>query len=153
MTEAFMKKPRPDRHAPQAADGHDFRRFFARFAHAAAHASGTPTAFLLAAISIVLWAATGPLFGYSDTWQLVVNTTTTIITFLMVFLIQNTQNRDSIALQVKLDELIIAMKGAKNSIAGVEELSEDELERLHKDLLGRAQAARDALHVRRSTKR
>jgi len=150
-----MKKlaPRQDNHVPQTAVGSDFKRFFARFAHTAAHASGTPAAFLLATASIILWAATGPLFGYSDTWQLVVNTATTIITFLMVFLIQNTQNRDSIALQVKLDELIIAMKGAKNSIAGVEELSEDELERLHKDLLARVQAANDALNVRRGRKR
>jgi len=150
-----MKKlaPRKDKHVPQSAEGHNFKRFFARFAHTAARASGTPAAFLLAAASIILWAATGPLFGYSDTWQLVVNTATTIITFLMVFLIQNTQNRDSIALQVKLDELIIAMKGAKNSIAGVEELSEEELERLHKDLLSRAQAAGDALNVRRGGKR
>jgi low affinity Fe/Cu permease len=115
--------------------------------------SGTPAAFLLATASIILWAAVGPLFGYSDTWQLVINTATTVITFLMVFLIQNTQNRDSIALQVKLSELIIAMKGAENSFAGVEELSEDELERLHKDLLARAQAANDVLKVRRDRKR
>jgi low affinity Fe/Cu permease len=155
VTEAFMKKlaPRPDTHAPQTADGYDFNRLFARFAHTAAHATGTPAAFLLATVSIVLWGATGPLFGFSDTWQLVINTATTIVTFLMVFLIQNTQNRDSIALQVKLDELIIAMKGAKNSIAGVEELSEAELERLHKDLLAHAQTANDALNVRRGKKR
>jgi low affinity Fe/Cu permease len=153
MTEAFMKKPRPDRHTHETADGRDFNRFFARFAHTAAHVSGTPAAFLLATASIILWAAVGPLFGYSDTWQLVINTATTVITFLMVFLIQNTQNRDSIALQVKLSELIIAMKGAENSFAGVEELSEDELERLHKDLLARAQAANDVLKVRRDRKR
>src|SRR5215510_5053546 len=153
MTEALMKKPHPDKHAPPTTDGYDFNRVFARFAHTAAHATGTPAAFLLATVSIILWAATGPLFGFSDTWQLVVNTATTIITFLMVFLIQNTQNRDSIALQVKLGELIIAMKGAKNSIAGVEELSEAELERLHKDLLARVQAANDALNVRRGRKR
>jgi low affinity Fe/Cu permease len=125
MTRAHTKKPAltPDGHAPHNTGGHALTRFFSRFAHTAAHAAGSPTAFLLATISLVLWAATGPLFGYSDTWQLIINTATTIITFLMVFLIQNTQNRDTMALQLKLGELIIAMKGAENSIAGVEELS------------------------------
>src|SRR5215510_6678719 len=152
MTEALMKKPHPDKHAPPTTDGYDFNRFFAQFAQTAAHATGTPAAFLLATVSVILWAATGPLFGFSDTWQLVINTATTIITFLMVFLIQNTQNRDSMALQVKLGELIIAMKGAENSFAGVEELSEEELEQLHKDLLTRAQATSNALQDRRGRK-
>ena len=127
--------------------------WFARFAQKVSHVTGRPNAFILAVAAIVAWGVTGPFFGFSDTWQLVINTATTIVTFLMVFLIQNTQNRDSIALQVKLDELIIAMKGAKNSIAGVEELSEAELERLHKDLLARAQTANDALNVHRGKKR
>jgi len=154
MTKALTKKPAltPNRHDQHTANSHAFHRFFAHFAQTAARAAGTPTAFLLATVSIILWAAMGPLFGYSDTWQLVINTATTIITFLMVFLIQNTQNRDSMALQVKLGELIIAMKGAENSFAAVEELSEDELEGLHKDLLARAQAASDALKVRRGRK-
>jgi len=134
----------------QTASGHVFNKFFSRFSQTAAHATGTPAAFLLATASIILWAATGPVFGYSDTWQLVINTATTIITFLMVFLIQNTQNRDTMALQVKLAELIIAMKGAENRIAAVEELSEDELEQLHKELCERAQVTGDALGDRRS---
>jgi len=116
----------------------------------AARATGSPAAFLIATAFIIVWAATGSAFGYSDTWQLVINTATTIITFLMVFLIQNTQNRDSMALQVKLSELIIAMKGAENRFAAVEELSDEELEQLHQDLSARAQATSDALNVRRS---
>jgi len=135
------------------AQGHVFSRLFSRFAHAAARAAGSPTAFLLATTFIILWAVTGPVFGYSDTWQLVINTATTIITFLMVFLIQNTQNRDSLALQVKVSELIIAMKGAENRMAAVEDLSEDELEQLHKDLCARAEATGDALSTRRDKKK
>src|SRR4051812_28367263 len=94
----------PNRKHPEtsSAQDHGFRRLFSRFAHAAARAAGSPAAFLLATTFIIIWAVTGPLFGFSDTWQLVINTATTIITFLMVFLIQNTQNRDSLALQVKL---------------------------------------------------
>jgi low affinity Fe/Cu permease len=149
-----MKKPdpTPNHRGPRTEAGHAFNRFFSQFAHIAAHATGTPAAFLLAAAFIILWAVLGPAFGFSDTWQLVINTATTIITFLMVFLIQATQNRDTMALQVKLAELIIAMKGAENRIAAVEELSEDELQQLHKDLLARAQAADDALQVRRRKK-
>ena len=152
-----MNKPAltSDRKHPETttAQGHVFSRLFSRFAHAAARAAGSPTAFLLATTFIILWAVTGPAFGYSDTWQLVINTATTIITFLMVFLIQNTQNRDSLALQVKLAELIIAMKGAENRIAAVEELSEEDLEKLHKDLSARAQATSDVLNVRRGKKK
>jgi low affinity Fe/Cu permease len=153
----LMKKPAPtsNRKHPEitSAQGYGFSRLFSRFAHAAARAAGSPAAFLLATTSIIVWAAVGPVFGYSDTWQLVINTATTIITFLMVFLIQNTQNRDSLALQVKLAELIIAMKGAENRIAAVEELSEEDLEKLHKDLSARAQATSDVLNVRRGKKR
>jgi low affinity Fe/Cu permease len=148
-----MKKPALASHQkhPQTANaqGHAFNQFFSRFAHMAARAAGSPAAFLLATASIIIWAVTGPVFGYSDTWQLVINTATTIITFLMVFLIQNTQNRDSLALQVKLAELIIAMKGAENKMATVEDLSEEELEKLHKDLCARAEATSDVLNVRR----
>ena len=92
--------------------------WFTSFAHKTAHLAGKPVTFLLAAATIVVWAVTGPLFGYSDTWQLVINTGTTIVTFLMVFLIQNSQNRDALAFQVKLDELIIKLHGAGNEIAG-----------------------------------
>jgi low affinity Fe/Cu permease len=88
---------------------------------------GRPSTFLLATLIVVIWAITGPIFNYSDTWQLVINTGTTIITFLMVFLIQNTQTRDTLALQLKLDELIIATKGARNSIASIEDASDEEL--------------------------
>jgi low affinity Fe/Cu permease len=93
--------------------------------------SGKPVTFLLAFAIVVVWAATGPLFNYSDTWQLVINTGTTIVTFLMVFLIQATQNRDTLALHVKLSELIIALKGADNRIAGIEDASDEELEAAH----------------------
>src|SRR3954451_17234015 len=135
------------------AQGPVFSRLFSQFAHVAARAAGSPAAFLLATTFIIIWAVTGPAFGYSDTWQLVINTATTIITFLMVFLIQNTQNRDSLALQVKLAELIIAMKGAENRFAAAEDLSDEELEQLHKDLSARAQTTSDFLNVRRGKKR
>jgi low affinity Fe/Cu permease len=101
--------------------------WFTRFAKSASHHAGTPSSFIIAATIIVLWAATGPLFHYSDTWQLVINTGTTIVTFLMVFLIQNTQNRDSSALQIKLDELIKILDKADNSLMDMEELEEEEI--------------------------
>ena len=91
---------------------------------------GSPWAFLVAALIIAVWAVTGPIFHYSDTWQLIINTGTTIVTFLMVFLIQNTQNRDAAAVHLKLDELIRSVKGARNRLVDLEELSEDELEEL-----------------------
>lgn len=94
---------------------------------------GHPLAFALALSSILVWAACGPLFGFSDTWQLVINTSTTIVTFLMVFLIQNTQNRDTKALQLKLDELIRASAKARNKLIDLEDLSDEEMEELHKE--------------------
>ena len=100
---------------------------FSRFAHETARLSGKPSAFLGATAAVLVWAMTGPMFDFSDTWQLIINTSTTIITFLMVFLIQNTQNRDTMALQIKLSELIIAVKGANNRVAAAEDLSEEEL--------------------------
>src|SRR5690242_4986111 len=104
--------------------------FFHRFAHRTSELVGSPWAFALAITTVALWGAVGPRFGYSDTWQLVINTGTTIVTFLVVFLIQNTQNRDAAAVHLKLDELIRAVKGARNRLVDLEELSEDELEEL-----------------------
>lgn len=95
-------------------------------------AVGSPWAFLLALTAIVIWAITGPMFGYSDTWQLVINTATTIITFLMVFIIQNTQNRDTKAVHLKLDELLRGVKGARTSLVNLEALSDEELDALQK---------------------
>jgi low affinity Fe/Cu permease len=126
--------------------------WFSRFAHEAARHSGKPAAFIVAFLAVVIWAATGPLFSYSDTWQLVINTSTTIITFLMVFLIQNTQNRDQLALQVKLSELIIAVQGAENRLATAEDLTEEDLERLHQEFRARAEATLESLEQRRSAK-
>ena len=106
------------------------------FRHAArriAHVIGTPGAFLLAVLAVLVWAASGPLFGFSDTWQLVINTGTTIITFLVVFLIQNTQNRDSKEIHLKLDELIHAVRDARNQMLDVDELPDEELARLERE--------------------
>lgn len=116
--------------------------WFTRFTKASARWTGRPPAFLLAVTLIVVWGLSGPLFGFSDTWQLVVNTTTTIITFLMVFLIQSTQNRDSEAMQVKLDELIRALEGAENSLLDLEELEEADLDKIRDKYEELAKAAR-----------
>ncbi len=119
-------------------------KLFRHFAETTARASGRPLAFLLAAAVIVAWAVSGPLFGFDDTWQLVINTGTTIVTFLMVFLIQNSQNRDSAALQIKLDELIRATT-AHNGLLAVEDLDEDALDRVrdqYRAIAGRRAEAR-----------
>lgn len=116
---------------------------FIRFAKAAAHFTGHPWAFLLAATVVLAWAVTGPIFGFSDTWQLVINTGTTIVTFLMVFLIQNTQNRDAEAVQIKLDELIRAVKGARNSVINIEDLTGAELEELRQKYAVLAERAKE----------
>ncbi len=118
---------------------------FSRFAKWTAHATGRPSSFGIAAMVIAIWIFTGPIFHFSDTWQLVINTGTTIITFLMVFLIQNTQNRDTEALQVKLDELIRVTAGAHNALLDLEELEEDELRRIRSGYGRLAQRAREAL--------
>jgi low affinity Fe/Cu permease len=119
--------------------------FFGRFATWAARAMGHPFAFVLAVLVILGWAVTGPVFGWSDTWQLVINTGTTIVTFLMVFLIQNTQNRESAAVQLKLDELIRTQQGAHNALLDLEELGEAELEQLRLSYEALAQEARSGL--------
>jgi len=119
--------------------------WFTAFAKATSRATGRPIAFALAGTVIVVWVVTGPLFGFSDTWQLVINTGTTIVTFLMVFLIQNTQNRDSEALQVKLDELIRAHDGAHNALLDLEELEDNELERIRMNYSDLAKKARKEL--------
>jgi low affinity Fe/Cu permease len=116
---------------------------FARFAHWTAHAAGHPAAFGLAVLTIAAWLVTGPLFRFSDTWQLVINTGTTGVTFLMVFRIQNTQNRDGAAGQLKLDELLRAVAGAHTALCDLEELTEGDPERLrarYEDLARRARA-------------
>jgi low affinity Fe/Cu permease len=119
--------------------------WFTRFAKWTAYAAGRPAAFALAVGVIFVWAVTGPVFGFSDTWQLVINTGTTIITFLMVFLIQNTQNRDTEALQVKLDELIRVTEGAHTALLDLEELDERQLERIRDKYEELAAKARESL--------
>jgi low affinity Fe/Cu permease len=119
--------------------------WFTRIAKWASRTAGRPGTFAVAVALILLWAITGPIFQFSDTWQLVINTTTTIITFLMVFLIQNTQNRDTEALQIKLDELIRSMETAHTVLLDLEELDEDELSRIRKDYLALAKKAREDL--------
>ena len=121
------------------------RSLFRKCAQGTSHATGRPTAFLSAVGLVVLWALLGPLFHYSTDWQLVINTGTTIVTFLMVFLIQNTQNRDSEAMHLKLDELIRAMEGAHNALLDLEELSDRDLDLIRVDYLALAQSAREAI--------
>jgi low affinity Fe/Cu permease len=126
--------------------------WFTTFAKATAHATGQPSAFTLAALVVVTWAVTGPIFKWSDTWQLVINTGTTIVTFLMVFLIQSTQNRDSEAVQVKLDELLRVTPGAHNVLMNLEELEEHELMRIRAVYVKLAQKAREGVEGGRSDK-
>lgn len=107
-------------------------KYFAKFSQAVSLAVGKPIAFVLALLVVCLWAIAGPIFGYSEVWQLVINTGTTIVTFLMIFVLQNTQNRDSQALQAKLDELILTSKSAENKFIGIENLDERQLRHLRK---------------------
>ncbi|MFP1681567.1 low affinity iron permease family protein [Alloalcanivorax sp. C16-1] len=121
--------------------------WYSGFAKSASHFCGRPRVFVLAVAVILAWIVTGPLFSFSDTWQLVINTGTTIVTFLMVFLIQNTQNRDTEAIQVKLDELIRATKGAHNALLDLEELEEERLDAFKRRYQALAAAARHELET------
>lgn len=118
---------------------------FGRFASRTATAAGHPFLFAIACLTILAWALVGPVFAFGDTWQLVINTATTIVTFLMVFLIQNTQNRDSKATQIKLDEIIRALKGAHNALLDLEELSEEDLQKIRTRYIEIARRAREDL--------
>jgi len=121
------------------------KAWFTRFAKWTAKAAGRPFTFTLAVLIIAAWAISGPLFGFSDTWQLVINTGTTIVTFLMVFLIQNTQNRDAEAIQVKLDELIRLSEGGHNVLLDLEELEDEELDHIRENYCKIAEEAREKL--------
>jgi low affinity Fe/Cu permease len=141
-------------HAPPSTQSAGLSRWFTRFAGRAAHIAGTPWIFAIAVLSIVVWAALGPMLGFSEVWQLTVNTGTTIVTFLMVFLIQNTQNRDAVAMQIKLDELIRATRNAENAVLDLEELTEEELEafrQTYEKLAEEARAAREKKQTNRRT--
>jgi low affinity Fe/Cu permease len=120
-----------------------FQRYFTQFSKRVARLAGSPAAFVGAAALIAVWLLCGPIFQFNDSWQLVINTTTTIVTFLMVFLIQNTQNRDTAALQIKLDELIRVIEGAHNDLLDLEELDEDRLESIRQTYEQLAAKARD----------
>lgn len=121
---------------------------FGRLSRWIARGMGKPAAFFTAVALIILWAATGPIFGYSDTWQLIINTGTTIVTFLMVFLIQNTQNRDAEAMHIKLDELIRAIDHAENRLLNLEELEENQLDRIREHYIKLAEQANNAIRKR-----
>jgi low affinity Fe/Cu permease len=124
--------------------------WFSDFSAKAARAAGHPIAFVLVGGIVVVWLITGPLFGFSDTWQLVINTGSSIVTFLMVFLIQNSQNRDSAAIHIKLDELIRSIEGAHNALLNLEDLDQKELDSIRADYLKLARAAREKLQTNRS---
>jgi low affinity Fe/Cu permease len=127
--------------------------WFSHFAQLTAAWTGHPLAFLLAVIVIFVWLVSGPVFHYCDTWQLVINTSTTIVAFLMVFLIQNTQNRDMLTVQFKLSELVLGLKGAKNKFASIEDLGDEELHALHSDCRARAEITEHHLRQRNSAAR
>jgi low affinity Fe/Cu permease len=133
----------PDSSSPAYASPHPLTRIFDRFASVVTRFAGSPVAFGLAVITVVVWVVTGPVFHYSDGWQLVINTGTTIVTFLMVFLIQQSQNKDSVALHLKLNELIASHRAASNGMIGIEDASEEELQRMAAAYLRISGARRD----------
>jgi len=157
---AIANKPEHRSHVASASPQHPpvrrqtglMHRWFEQFARSASHAAGKPAAFFAALTIVAVWLISGPLFHFSDTWQLVINTGTTIITFLMVFLLQHSQNRDTLALQVKLGELIIALKGAHNMLAIAEDLSEEELAELHALHTKKAEETLRRLETRRAAR-
>src|SRR6186713_127379 len=112
----------------------NLNKWFGQIAETVSHAAGHAVAFIICCIVVIVWAASGPVFGFSDTWQLVINTGTTIVTFLMVFLVQNTQNRDSAAIQAKLDELLRAVETAREQFIGIEHMTDSEIEKIRDDL-------------------
>jgi low affinity Fe/Cu permease len=128
------------------------KNWFRILAHKTADAVGSPAAFGLAVLAILIWIASGPFFNFSDTWQLVINTATTIITFLMVFLIQNSQNRDAKAFHLKLDELIRGVRGARTELVDLENLSDEELEKLQKEFRELHEKLSQKLSTRRSSR-
>lgn len=129
-----------------------FDQIFTKVANTVALAAGKPVTFILCVAIVVIWAFSGPIFGFSDTWQLIINTGTTIVTFLMVFLIQNTQNRDSVAIQAKLDELVRVSSG-KNAFIGIEHLTEAEVEKFRKQCEEAAKKADEELKSRTAAKK
>jgi len=144
--EFFSRTPAPDEHATKNEGA--FNSVFRKIASRTAAVVGSKWAFLISVLVVVVWAATGPIFHFSDTWQLVINTGTTIVTFIMVFLIQSTQNRDSKALHLKIDELIRALAPARNSLVDLEEMSDRELEKLADEFASLHQRALHALGAR-----
>ncbi len=141
-------KPRENTH-PQK-DGQGFSKIFGEVANKTSQAAGRASAFMIAAGVVVVWAITGPLFQYSDTWQLVINTGTTIVTFLMVFLIQRTQNKDAQAIHLKLNEIVAALEGASNRLIDVEDLTEAEIKTLHTHYQKLVSMAKNDLKVTQS---
>src|SRR5438045_2533797 len=127
------------------ASNNSSQTLFTRFAQRVAVICGRPVAFFIAIAIVIVWAATGPVFHYSDTWQLIINTGTTIVTFLMVFLIQHTQTRDTAAIQIKLSELIMAIRGAENRLARVEDMADAEIEALQEEVRSRVKALEESL--------
>jgi low affinity Fe/Cu permease len=143
MSHSNHQRQRVEHKTPTMADR------FSHFAQATAAWAGHPAAFIGAVLVIVVWVVTGPIFHFSDTWQLVINTGTTVVTFLMVFLIQNTQNRDILTVQLKLSELVLAVRGAEDSFAAIEDLSDEELAALHDQCRARAEETLHHLEQRR----
>lgn len=137
---ARLSPSRPDQ--SETRPGAPKRSLFTRFSQAVSRYTGKPVAFVVAAAVIVIWAVTGPFVGFNDTWQLIINTSTTIITFLMVFIIQNSQNRDTAAIQIKLDELISKLEGPRELLLDLEELDETELEKIRREFEAMAEKAR-----------